>query len=315
MAGYGPNGGIQGVCNAACVTTGPKTTTINSTACFTRGNACSTTANLLVVAGGGGGALGQGGGGGAGGYRFCASYPLASCSAYKVTIGAGGVGAGPTSSPTSRGSKGTDSSFDTCGVGTIYPATGGGGGATGWGGNGGDGGSGGGVGEGPAVFGNGNEGGYPVVEGYNGGNNDVSPGMGSGGGGGGGLGGNVPGPWPTSPPGGPGGIGSNAWPGDSTLRAGGGAAAGSPTTGGGTGGPGGGGCGGSCPGSPAPSSIGGVNLGGGGGGDSGAGTGQNAGGKGVVIVIEPCGTKCFSAGGIWPQTAVYENIVAGTWPT
>jgi len=75
MAGYGPNGGIQGVCNASSVALSSKTTTINATACFTRGNACSTEANLLVIAGGAGGGGNQSGGGGAGGYRFCAAYP------------------------------------------------------------------------------------------------------------------------------------------------------------------------------------------------------------------------------------------------
>ena len=105
MSGNGPNGGVIGVCNAASSALSSKTTTLNSTACFTRGNACSTEANLLVIAGGGGGGTNQSGGGGGGGYRFCTAYPLASCSAYKVTVGGGGVGAGPGSSPTTRGSK------------------------------------------------------------------------------------------------------------------------------------------------------------------------------------------------------------------
>ena len=55
MSGNGPNGGVIGVCNAASSALSSKTTTVNSTACFTRGNACSTEANLLVIAGGGGG--------------------------------------------------------------------------------------------------------------------------------------------------------------------------------------------------------------------------------------------------------------------
>ena len=54
------NGGIIGPPNTPCSSTSSKTTTVNATACFTRGNACSTTANVLVIAGGGGGGYNQG---------------------------------------------------------------------------------------------------------------------------------------------------------------------------------------------------------------------------------------------------------------
>ena len=50
------NGGIIGPPNAVTASLSSKTSTINSTCCsWTRGNDCSTTANILVVGGGGGG--------------------------------------------------------------------------------------------------------------------------------------------------------------------------------------------------------------------------------------------------------------------
>ena len=58
------NGGIIGPPNTPCSSFASKTSTFNATGCFTRGNACSTTVNLLVIAGGGGAGTNQSGGGG-----------------------------------------------------------------------------------------------------------------------------------------------------------------------------------------------------------------------------------------------------------
>jgi hypothetical protein len=39
----------------------------------------------------------------------------------------------------------------------------------------------------------------------------------------------------------------------------------------------------------------------------------NNGGSGVVIVVEPQGTKTFVAGGIWSMEEQYDNKLAGNW--
>ena len=106
------NGGIIGPPNAVTSSLSSKTSTITATCCsWTRGNACSTTANILVVGGGGGGNAVQGGGGGAGGYRHCTSYTNDG-STYKVTVG--GAGAGSASNGNAAGGAGGVSSFNTC---------------------------------------------------------------------------------------------------------------------------------------------------------------------------------------------------------
>ena len=119
--------------------TGPGTFCVSNA-----GNAIgSNTVDYLVVAGGGGGGRGcsHGGGGGAGGYREssgaasgCYSVsPLGAgvsalpvtATGYPITVGGGGAGASPSSSPNKIGTKGSNSVFST------RTSTGGGGGA-GW---------------------------------------------------------------------------------------------------------------------------------------------------------------------------------------
>jgi len=274
--------------------------------------------NVLVIAGGGGGG---GSGGGAGGYQFNTALTLGTGVTYPVVVGGGGTGY-PGNYPTTGGTCGVDSTFGGPDIQTIT-ATGGGRGANpGSGGSsaytGGSGGGGknnpapgpvcGAAGDTPALF---------MTQGNRGGAGTISDNCGVGGGGGAGAaavdvgcqGAGVGGV------GGAGGAGSNAWPGDSTLRAGGGGGRGgypdpytrcSPSfpSKGGLGGPGGGGNGVSGH-DPAPQPVplsktlgypGTANTGGGGGGGGtnpqpfpDASEGGGAGGPGVVIIQYPGG--------------------------
>ena len=271
----------------------------------------SFTVNYLVIAGGAGGGLGAsptftaGGGGGAGGYRHT-SKDLFAPGTFAVVVGAGGGNAGNVATPTRQGSA---SSFDACGALELVSA-GGGSGADGFCGQPGTspfpsnykasaqaGGSGG----GGACQGSrkcGAAGNTPPTSPAQGNPGGTSPGsIGDGGGGGGGAGG-AGGNTSPADAGGAGGAGSSAWPGDCTVRAGGGGGGGggptSPSSGAsgvaGAGGSGGGGTGGAgAPSRPVntPPAAGTANTGGGGGGGGGDFSGGSAGGSGVVLVRFP----------------------------
>ena len=83
---------------------------------------------FLVVAGGGSGGNEHAGGGGAGGYRIIASkaHEVIPCTAYPITVGAGGAQMPAPPSPPATGNPGGTSVFD-----TITSAGGGGGGGAG----------------------------------------------------------------------------------------------------------------------------------------------------------------------------------------
>jgi hypothetical protein len=235
--------------------TGPGTFTVTCAG----NSAGSNSVDYLIVAGGGGGggdSAGNSGGGGGGGYRpfTCSSV---TATGYPVTVGGGGgvESQGSTSSIFGNSSTGG-------GSGGIYP-----------GGPGGPGGSGGGGGQTGSPGGAGNAGGYSPPEGFNG---AASGGVNGGGGGGAGSTGTT-GPGLSNQPGGAGGNGSSAWPGDATTRAGGGGGSGHGSGTGGAGGPGGGGKG------AAGSVAGSTNTGGGGGG-GGEGDAGSGGGSGIVII-------------------------------
>lgn len=143
----------------------------------------SLTADVLVIAGGGSGGGQNGGGGGAGGLRSFTSQSFTSSTTYTCTVGAGGA----TTTFSSNGNAGSNSSLSGSGFTTIN-ATGGGNGSTGVTTPGSGGSGGGGGAQGSAVIGAaGNAGGYSPVEGYAGGNGAGSY-MGGGGGGAGGAG-------------------------------------------------------------------------------------------------------------------------------
>jgi hypothetical protein len=234
--------------------------------------------DFLVVAGGGGGGLDNfnparaGGGGGAGGYRTSTQEVLPGTS-ITVTVGDGGGGG---TSPTARGTNGSDSSISGTGLTTITSSGGGGGGGvTAPGDNqaGSNGGSGGG-GSNSALGGTGNTPSTVPSQGNNGGTGDASF---SGGGGGGA---NAVGSNSSGSTGGAGGAGTaSSITGSSITRAGGGGGNGTST--GGAGGTGGGGDGGSGAGAGTNGTI---NTGGGGGGARGT---PGNGGKGVVILAMP----------------------------
>jgi hypothetical protein len=238
----------------------------------------SYTIDFLVVAGGGGGGLDNfnparaGGGGGAGGYRTSTQEVLPGTS-ITVTVGDGGGGG---TSPTARGTNGSDSSISGTGLTTITSSGGGGGGGvTAPGDNqaGSNGGSGGG-GSNSALGGTGNTPSTVPSQGNNGGTGDASF---SGGGGGGA---NAVGSNSSGSTGGAGGAGTaSSITGSSITRAGGGGGNGTST--GGAGGTGGGGDGGSGAGAGTNGTI---NTGGGGGGARGT---PGNGGKGVVILAMP----------------------------
>jgi hypothetical protein len=247
----------------------------------------SSTVDYLVVAGGGGGGRGcsHGGGGGAGGYREspgtasgCYSVsPLGTAPAvalpvtatgFPITVGGGGSGAAPGSSPNKIGSNGSNSIFST------ITSTGGGGGA-GWsttGGNPGGSGGGGACSGTPTNVGTGNT---PSVSPPQGNPGGPSSGPRMGGGGGAGEAGNTDGP-------GHGGDGvASSINGTPTTRSGGGSGGGSSCSSASIpGGDGGGGTGsGSGNGGAAT-----VNTGGGGGGSYNPGDTGGAGGSGIVII-------------------------------
>ena len=129
MAGYGPNGGVQGACNAATPFCTPAVvTTKTATGPFTTG-ACTTAVDYLVVAGGGGGGVCDvgGGGGGAGGYitSFGCScrgqISVAASTAYTMTVGAGG--AGGTDTPYATNGQGIDGTNSIAFCGTPIAIT------------------------------------------------------------------------------------------------------------------------------------------------------------------------------------------------
>jgi hypothetical protein len=260
----------------------------------------SISVDYLVIAGGGGGgkSTASGGGAGAGGVRFsattyCSSSPLkaatsfpVSATTYPITVGAGGSGATPSSSP-APGTSGSPSVFST------ITSTGGG---FGGGGNepagiaarsGGPGGSGGGGAYGPGPTSpatNGGSGNTPPVsppQGNNGAVGGPQAGAHSGGGGGGFTSAGSVGSPTVS--GGPGGNGLAISITGSSVERGGGGGGGSQCSSkpGGAGGLGGGGPGGTD--GPGSSGTAGTANTGGGGGGSGPGSG-GAGGKGIVII-------------------------------
>jgi len=221
--------------------------------------------DALVIAGGGGGGGDNGGGGGAGGYLYTAEHSV-SATAYSITVGDGGAGAG-----------GSDAVNGQNSVFSSLTATGGGfggtnnkthAGASGGSGGGGGGGTTGGGGSGTA--------GQGYAGGSSGGN--TSPKSGGGGGGAGAVGS----PGPST---GTGGIGSNAqsaWAtitssGDSGYYAGGAGAGHEGAGADNVGGTGGGGAGGG----PSDTGVAGTANTGGGGGGAGSG---GAGGSGIVII-------------------------------
>ena len=326
MAGFGPNGGVQGVSNATTPFTNPATVTnVTATGTFTT-QPGTTLLDYLVVGGGGGGGAGYGGGGAGGGYvtSFCCScrgqLTVTGATGYPVTIGAKGVGGvtgGP--APLKKGGCGPDSVVVMSPV--TVTATGGGGG----GGEGNEPGKTGGSGGGGAgALGCGGAGNTPPlspVQGFAGGTAGPNSKYAGGGGGGAsavGVDGTTPGQA------GPGGNGkpntiSPSYPGGTVFGGGGGGATYS-GCGPGCGGTGGGGDAGNTSGSPgcpaAPGCPGTDGLGGGGGaGGFDPVAGHHTGGTGGdgVVIIKEVGATGFTAPGVWPQKAQYDNAVAGTW--
>ena len=84
------NGGIIGPTNPVGKILQPKVSLFSETGTLTTA-ACTTQVDALVVAGGGGGGTG---GGGAGGVRVVSCQAVCASTAYTITIGAGGSGAG-----------------------------------------------------------------------------------------------------------------------------------------------------------------------------------------------------------------------------
>ena len=268
--------------------TGPGTFQVQNISTTTANN----TVSYMVVAGGGGGRQSYAGGGGAGGYRevkspttpYTAS-PLdgyatpanrvaITVTSFPITVGAGGVGQGPATTPT----NGSNSIFS-----TITAA--GGGKSCGTDGNpgrpGANGGSGGGNGHRGSEGGAGNTPPVTPPQGNNGGSSGPT-GFAGDGGGGAGAAGSAGSASCYSSTSGAGGAGTaTSIDGTPTLRAGGGGGGGWTSTGS-AGGPGGGGAGGPSPGQPGADGT--ANTGGGGGGGSGASPGGGAGGSGIVII-------------------------------
>ena len=276
----------------------------------TGGNTPTVDCVILVVGGGGaGGSFNPGayggGGGGAGGARYIPSINLSTSATFPITVGDGGTGGNPYTTPNVGGSAaqprggGTSSVFNSPGGNSIpaITATGGGGGGV-TGSAGGAGGSGGGKSY-PGNGGDGNAGGAepranPTSEG-NSAQNNKSGGSNYQCGGGGGAN-----PSPSTLPfqkGSPGitlpGVGSpgDPWlpPAGNVFGGGGGGSSYKETEGNGAGGPGGGG---NAPGSAATEYTGG----GGGGAGSPSGNGGN-GGYGVVYVIIPAAQECTGSPG------------------
>ena len=238
--------------------------------------------NILTIGGGAGGAADRGGAGGAGGYQFNTALTIGSANTYTAIVGAGG--AGGCCPGTVPGTSGSTTEFSGPDIQSLSSSGGGyGSGSPSCGSPGGSGGGGRqndtpGCGNDPAKFmSQGNPGGV---------GSGPSPATGGSGGGAGAAGCGVNG-----------GAGASVWPGDSTLRAGGGGGGGdgSPTAG--TAGPGGGGAGGcnTC-GASGTANTGG---GGGGGGNAACGKAGGAGGSGVVIIQYP-GAQAASGGTVTP---------------
>jgi hypothetical protein len=258
--------------------------------------------NILTIGGGGGGAYGAGG---AGGYQFNTALTLGTGVTYTATIGAGGISGAPGRPPPNSQAPGVNTTFSGPDIQTMTAYGGGRAKSAGTDPVGSqNGGSGGGSNyhspANPEPAGSGNT---PVTfmsQGNPGACGTVSDNSATGGGGGAGAAAAFV---PLGPPGagscmvgGAGGAGSSGWPGDCTLRAGGGGGAGGP--GGGAGGPGGALC------APTLGGVAGtVNTGGGGGGGSypwtcpGPCGGQ--GGSGVIIIQYPGGPRA-SGGTITP---------------
>jgi len=137
MAGYGPNGGVQGACNAAApFCQSAVVTSKTATGPFTT-QPLTTAVDYLVVAGGAGGGVCDkgGGGGGAGGYLTsfgCACRGQVSvCGATAYTMTVGGGGAGGVDNPYATGGKGSDGGNTIAFCGTPIAITAEGGGAGG----------------------------------------------------------------------------------------------------------------------------------------------------------------------------------------
>jgi hypothetical protein len=329
MAG---NGGIIGPVNTvtAGATLSAKTTAFIATGTFAvQCAACggTRTGSVLVVAGGGSGGSQGSGGGGAGGLRLLSCQTLPT-SPVAVTIGAGGVGSGPTpiSPVESPGRQGCASVF----AATPNPITSAGGGAgvhqltNVCAGEGGSGGGGTGNSPDPEILANGNEPPESPSQGNPGGTgNQVALGCNGGGGGGaGGAGVNASAPGNAAGGGGPGfdvtpvfGASPQPFynPHNGIYAGGGGGAydsrnASSP----GAGGPGGGTAGVG----PGTSGAATVNSGSGsGGGNYGPGGSGNSGngGSGVVLVKEDAATLASTAPGIWSMNTVYDFVKNGNW--
>jgi len=277
---------------------------------LTGGETPSVGCKVLVVSGGGAGgsfnpgAYGGGGGGG-GGVRYIPSIDLSIDVAFPITVGDGGTGGNPYTTPSTGGSAaqprggGTSSVFNSPGGSSIpaITATGGGGGGGG-GAAGGPGGSGGGKSY-PGNGGSGNLGGNepranPIVEGNSAQNNKNAGSNYQCGGGGGAQ--------PTHPTlafqtGTPGlpipGVGSpgDPWlpPAGNVFGGGGGGSSYKETEGNGPGGSGGGG--------PAPGGAGVEYTGGGGGGRGTNGGNGGSGGYGIVYVLIPSSENCTGSPG------------------
>ena len=272
------------------------------------------TVNCTILVVGGGGAGGSfnpgaygGGGGGGGGVRYVPTITLNTGATFPITVGDGGTGGNPYTTPAAGGPEaqprggGTNSVFNSPGGNSVpaITATGGGGGGVADG-AGGPGGSGGGRSY-PGGGGNGNAGGAepranPTSEG-NPSNNDKSSLSAGSYGCGGGVGANPSPPDTPYQQGNPGldvgGVGSpgDPWlpPAGNVFGGGGGGSSYKETDGNGQGGPGGGG--------DAPGAAGTEYTGGGGGGSgSPSGNGGN-GGYGVVYVIIPTATSCTGSPG------------------
>jgi hypothetical protein len=230
------------------------------------------TVEVLVVAGGGGGGWDAGGGGGGGGVVYNSNYAVVPGTSISLTVGAGG-----TAAVGGIGGQAGDGANTTFGNITAI----GGGGAGNKLANGRAGGSGGGAGHGngtPYIGGTGT-----TNQGFAGGGNGSSAGLGDNGGGGGGSGGRGnSGQLSTGGSGGP-GLPFNISGSLAYYGGGGGGGNYGGTAVGGAGGIGGGGNGG---GLSTTGSAGAPNTGGGGGaqGNAGATTGPFAGGSGIVIV-------------------------------
>ena len=287
---------VTGLTNGTEYTFTAVATNANGTsAASSASNSVTPTANIpidiLLVAAGGGGAYDVGGGGGAGGVLNTNSILCVPNTLYTVSIGAGGVGAGPSNSYTPA--SGQNSVFSGSGI-TTQTAIGGGAGAVGSTGS--SGGSGGG-----GSHRNSNGGAGTSGQGFAGGNATPSSANGAGGGGGaGGVGGSATSAAGGSVNSGAGGIGTNSYSSWATATSsgdsgyfGGGGGGGVQFATRGDGGLGGGGIGGP---NNQGGSNGAANTGGGAGG-AGANSSTNPGGNGGsgILLIRYSGSLTASA--------------------